>query len=192
MRRTHILVLAGLIFATVASAANKESKNSASKPQPQKNPIAVVEMEKGGVFEIELYPKEAPITAGNFINLVKKKFYDGIIFHRVEPGFVAQTGDPTGTGRGGPGYTIKDEKTPFKHDKGAVGMAKTSLPNSAGSQWYICLEPAHFLDGNYTVFGKVIKGMDVVEKIKVGDKIKKITLRMPPEPKNKQKTESKK
>ncbi|MDH7482855.1 MAG: peptidylprolyl isomerase [Armatimonadota bacterium] len=192
MRKAFVLIITGFILATATLAATKESKNPTSKPQPQKNPIAVVEMEKGGTFEIELYPKEAPITAGNFINLVKKKFYDGLIFHRVEPGFVAQTGDPTGTGRGGPGYTIKDEKTPFKHDKGAVGMAKTRLPNSAGSQWYICLEPAHFLDGNYTVFGKVIKGMDVVEKIKVGDKIKKITLRMPPEPKPKQKSESKK
>lgn len=159
----------------------KTPGDQTESPEPPRKevekPVAVVEMENGKIFEIQLFLKEAPITAGNFIKLVQAKFYDGLIFHRVEPGFVAQTGDPTGTGRGGPGYTIQDEPTPFKHEKGAVGMAKTSQPNSAGSQWYICLEDAHFLDGRYTVFGKVIKGMENVEQIKVGDRIKQITIR---------------
>jgi peptidyl-prolyl cis-trans isomerase B (cyclophilin B) len=145
--------------------------------QKPNNPVAVIQLEKGGTIEMELYPKETPITANNFIKLVNEKFYDGLKFHRVEPGFVVQTGDPEGTGTGGPGYTIKDEKSPYKHVRGAVGMAKSSLPDSAGSQWYICLDDASFLDGNYTVFGKVIKGMEYVDKIEVGDKMKSVTMK---------------
>ena len=151
-----------------------EADNPEKKPA---NPVAVIQLEKGGTIEMELYAKDTPITANNFIKLVNEKFYDGLKFHRVEPGFVVQTGDPKGTGMGGPGYTIKDEKSPYKHVRGAVGMAKSSLPDSAGSQWYICLDDASFLDGNYTVFGKVIKGMEYVDKIEVGDKMKSVTMK---------------
>ncbi|MCC6446634.1 MAG: peptidylprolyl isomerase [Armatimonadetes bacterium] len=141
-----------------------------------KNPVATIEMQKGGKIIIELYPKASPGTVVNFIKLINKKFYDGVTFHRVEPGFVAQGGDPNGNGTGGPGWTIKDEYNDLKHARGSVAMAKTSAPDSAGSQFYICLAPAPFLDGKYTVFGKVVKGMDVVDKIRVGDRMKRVTV----------------
>lgn len=174
-----------------ANETTVQETAEAAQPEPeqkeevkvQKNPVAVIEMEKGGIIEFELFVKDAPISAENLIKLANKKYYDGLVFHRVVPGFVAQTGCPEGTGMGGPGYTIKDEASPRKHIKGAVGMAKTTAPDSAGSQFYFCLESAHPLDGNYTVFGQTIKGMDVVSKIKVGDKMKKMTIRMPEEPK---------
>jgi len=151
----------------------------AGPPKAQKkikNPIATVEMEKGGKIVIELYPRDAPITVANFIKLIKMKFYDGLTFHRVEPGFVVQGGDPNGDGSGGPGWTIKDEYNKLKHLEGSLGMAKTRQPNSAGSQFYICLGPAPHLDGGYTVFGRVIKGMDVVRKIRIGDRMKRVTI----------------
>ena len=171
-----VLVMVAGLALYAAHAGGQDEKKGAEK---QPNPTAVMELEKGGTVEMEVYTTDSPITAGNFVKLAEKKFYDGVVFHRVIPGFVAQTGDPTGTGMGGPGYTIKDEKTPYKHDKGAVGMAKTSQPDSAGSQWYICLEPQHQLDSGYTVFGKVTKGMDLVEKIKIGDKIKTLRMKQP-------------
>jgi cyclophilin family peptidyl-prolyl cis-trans isomerase len=108
------------------------------------------------------------------VTLAKKGYYDGVTFHRVEPKFVVQGGDPKGDGTGGPGYTIKDEFNKQKHVRGAVAMARTQAPNSAGSQFYVTLAPAHFLDGQYTVFGRVTSGMDVVDKIKVGDKMKSV------------------
>lgn len=145
--------------------------------QKPNNPVAVIELAKGGTIEMELYTKETPISANNFIKLVNEKFYDGLKFHRVEPGFVVQTGDPEGTGMGGPGYTIEDEPSKNPHVRGAVGMAKSQAPNSAGSQWYICLDDASFLDGGYTVFGKVIKGMEYVDKIEIGDKMKTVTMK---------------
>ncbi len=140
------------------------------------HPVVEITLKKGGSFYIELYPEKAPITVDNFLKLTKKGFYNGLIFHRVIPGFVAQTGDPTGTGRGGPGYTIKDEFNDLKHTRGAVGMAKTSQPNSAGSQFYICFQPQPHLDGRYTVFGYVIKGMDVVDNIQQGDSIETVVV----------------
>ena len=118
----------------------------------------------------------------NFIKLAKKGFYDGLTFHRVIPGFVAQGGDPAGDGSGGPGYTIKGEFTENgvnntqKHVKGAVAMARTGIPDSAGSQFYICLDAQPALDGKYAVFGQVVKGMDYVEQIQVGDKMSKVTI----------------
>jgi peptidyl-prolyl cis-trans isomerase B (cyclophilin B) len=110
------------------------------------------------------------------VTLAKKGYYDGVTFHRVEPNFVVQGGDPKGNGTGGPGYTIKDEFNKQKHVRGVLAMARTQAPNSAGSQFYITLAPAHFLDGQYTVFGRVTSGMEVVDKIKVGDKMKSVKI----------------
>ena len=137
---------------------------------------AVITMEKGGEIVIEFFPADAPKTVENFVTLAKKGFYDGLTFHRVEPNFVVQGGDPKGDGTGGPGYTIKAEFNKQKHDRGAVAMARSQNPDSAGSQFYITLAPAHFLDGQYTVFGKVVSGMDVVDKIKKGDKMKSVRI----------------
>ena len=110
------------------------------------------------------------------MTLAKKGFYDGLVFHRVEPGFVVQGGDPKGDGTGGPGYKVKAEFNKQKHVRGVVAMARSNDPDSAGSQFYITLAPANFLDGKYTVFGKVTSGMDVVDKIKVGDKMKSVKI----------------
>ncbi|GAB4267325.1 MAG: hypothetical protein Kow0080_09340 [Candidatus Promineifilaceae bacterium] len=128
---------------------------------------ATVEMENGKSFVIELYPKSAPQTVNSFIFLAEEGWFDGVTFHRVLPGFVAQTGDPTGTGVGGPGYTLPLEIDPeLSHaEAGMVAMARSSDPNSAGSQWYITLGDASMLDGQYTIFGKVMEGMDVVQAI---------------------------
>jgi peptidyl-prolyl cis-trans isomerase B (cyclophilin B) len=137
---------------------------------------AVITMDKGGEISIEFFPEDAPKTVENFVTLAKKGFYDGLTFHRVIPGFMAQGGDPKGDGTGGPGYTIKDEFNKQKHVRGTVAMARTDAPNSAGSQFYICFKPQPHLDGGYTVFGRVISGMDVVDKIKVGDKMKSVKI----------------
>lgn len=144
--------------------------------QAGKNRIATIETGKGTI-KFELYEKEAPITTKNFIDLAQKDFYNGLVFHRVEPGFVVQGGDPKGDGTGGSGNTIPLEIAPsLTHKKGAVGMARSQDPNSASSQFYIVLEDAKFLDKNYAVFGQVIEGQDVVEKIEKGDKMLKVTI----------------
>jgi peptidylprolyl isomerase/peptidyl-prolyl cis-trans isomerase B (cyclophilin B) len=137
---------------------------------------AVITLEKGGEIRIEFYPEDAPKTVENFVTLAKKGFYDGLTFHRVEPGFVVQGGDPKGNGTGGPGYTIKAEFNKQKHLRGTVAMARAQDPNSAGSQFYICFQPAPFLDGQYTVFGHVVSGMEHVDKVKVGDKMKSVKI----------------
>ena len=135
------------------------------------NPIVTIEMENGGVIKAELYPEISPNTVNNFVSLVKKGFYDGVIFHRVIPGFMIQGGDPKGTGVGGPGYSIKGEftgngfKNNLKHSRGVLSMARTMAPNSAGSQFFIMHDDAPHLDGQYASFGMVIEGMDVVDKI---------------------------
>ena len=135
------------------------------------NPIVTIEMENGGVIKAELYPEIAPNTVANFVNLVASGFYDGLIFHRVIPGFMIQGGDPKGTGMGGPGYTIKGEFTAnrfqndLKHDRGVLSMARTMAPNSAGSQFFVMHENSPHLDGQYAAFGKVIEGIEVVDKI---------------------------
>ncbi|HEY9205454.1 MAG TPA: peptidylprolyl isomerase [Candidatus Methanoperedens sp.] len=140
------------------------------------NRTAVLETAKGTI-KFELYEKEAPVTTKNFIDLIQKGFYNGLIFHRVEPGFVIQGGDPKGNGTGGSGKTIPLEIAPsLTHKKGAVGMARSQDPNSASSQFYICIEDAKFLDKNYAVFGQVTQGQDVVAKIRKGDKILKATI----------------
>ena len=135
------------------------------------NPIVTIEMENGKKMKIELYPEVAPITVSNFVSLVKKGFYDGIIFHRVIKGFMIQGGDPNGRGDGGPGYSIKGEfnsngfKNDLKHTRGVISMARTMDPNSAGSQFFIMHKDAPHLDGEYAAFGKVIEGIEVVDEI---------------------------
>lgn len=129
-----------------------------------------------GVIEFEFYPDEAPVTVANFIKLTKEKFYDGLTFHRVVPNFVVQGGDPNGDGTGGPGYQIKAEFNSHKHLTGTVAMARAADPNSAGSQFYITLSPQPSLDGQYTVFGQVISGLDILPKIQQGDQIQSIEL----------------
>ena len=135
------------------------------------NPIVTIEMENGDVMKSELYPEIAPNTVNNFISLVNKGFYDGVIFHRVIRGFMIQGGDPQGTGVGGPGYSIKGEfsyngfANDLKHTKGVLSMARTMEPNSAGSQFFIMHETSPHLDGQYAAFGKVVEGEDIIDKI---------------------------
>ena len=135
------------------------------------NPIITMTMENGGVIKAELYPEVAPNTVNNFIDLINRGFYDGLIFHRVIPGFMIQGGCPEGTGMGGPGYSIKGEftsngfKNDLKHTKGVLSMARAMHPDSAGSQFFIMVANAPHLDGQYASFGKVIEGMEVAEKI---------------------------
>lgn len=135
------------------------------------NPIVTITMESGDVIKAELYPEIAPNTVNNFISLINKGFYNGVIFHRVIKGFMLQGGDPEGTGMGGPGYSIKGEfshngfKNDLKHTPGVLSMARTMIPDSAGSQFFIMHKDAPHLDGEYAAFGKVTEGMDVVNTI---------------------------
>jgi len=130
-----------------------------------------MEMENGGIVEIELCPEVAPITVENFENLVRKGFYDGLIFHRVIAGFMIQGGDPTGTGMGGSGKSIKGEfrangvANTLSHKRGVISMARSQMPNSASSQFFICHADATFLDGQYAAFGRVVSGMETVDEI---------------------------
>ena len=134
------------------------------------NPIVTIQTTQG-TLKVELYPEVAPNTVNNFIYLVKRGFYDGTIFHRVIPGFMIQGGDPEGTGMGGPGYGIKGEfamngfQNGLRHTTGVISMARSQRPNSAGSQFFIMVDDAPYLDGQYAAFGKVTEGMDVVNKI---------------------------
>ena len=136
-----------------------------------KNPIVTFEMENGDVFKAELYPEIAPNTVRNFISLINHNFYDGVIFHRVIKGFMIQGGDPEGIGIGGPGYAIKGEfsangfKNDLKHERGVLSMARSMMPDSAGSQFFVMHKDSPHLDGQYAGFGKVIEGIDVVDKI---------------------------
>ena len=141
-----------------------------------KRPAAVIIMEKGGEFRIDFYAEDAPKTVENFVTLAKKGFYDGLTFHRVQPGVLVHGGDPRGDGSGGPGYTIKAEFNKQKHVRGAVAMARLVSPDSAGSQFYIMLAGASELDGQYAVFGKVTSGMEVVDRIALGDKMKTVKI----------------
>ena len=135
------------------------------------NPVVTITMENGDVIKAELYPEVAPNTVNNFISLVKKGYYDGLIFHRVTRGFMIQGGCPQGTGMGGPGYSIKGEfsqngvKNDLKHTEGVLSMARSMMPNSAGSQFFIMHKDAPHLDGAYAAFGKVTEGMNIVDKI---------------------------
>jgi peptidyl-prolyl cis-trans isomerase B (cyclophilin B) len=185
MKRISILILVSLFF--IFGCAKKEevktekAEEEATEVTPpktvekeiskepivrEKNPIVVIETNHGTI-EIELYWKESPKLAENFLRLVLSKFYDGLTFHRIVPEFVIQGGDPKGDGTGGPGYTLPDEPTVKKHERGAIAMARSAAGNS-GSQFYICLSTertAHLDQQNFTVFAHVIKGMDVVDKI---------------------------
>ena len=135
------------------------------------NPIVTIEMQNSDLIKIELYPEIAKNTVNNFISLVKKGFYDGVVFHRVIKGFMIQGGDPDGVGTGGPGYGIKGEfksngiDNPIKHTKGVISMARSGHPDSAGSQFFIMVADAPHLDGQYAAFGKVIEGMEFTDKI---------------------------
>ncbi|MEA4815945.1 MAG: peptidylprolyl isomerase [Lachnospiraceae bacterium] len=157
-----------------------------------KNPIVTIEMENGELIKLELYPEKAPNTVANFLSLVDKGFYDGLIFHRVIEGFMIQGGCPNGNGMGGPGYRIVGEfsgngfNNDLSHEPGVISMARAQNPNSAGSQFFIMHKKSPHLDGAYAAFGKVIEGMDVVDKIaqtptdysdrpKLDQKMKKVT-----------------
>ncbi|MDO5335021.1 MAG: peptidylprolyl isomerase [Coriobacteriia bacterium] len=135
------------------------------------NPIVTIEMENGGTIKAELYPEIAPNTVNNFISLINKGFYDGVIFHRVIPGFMIQGGDPLGRGTGGPGYSIHGDfasngfANDLKHTRGVLSMARSMMPNSAGSQFFVMVADAPHLDGQYAGFGKVIEGMEVADEI---------------------------
>jgi len=135
---------------------------------------ATIETEKGNLV-LELFAKDVPITVNNFVFLAREGFYDGSTFHRVIPGFMAQGGDPTGTGRGNPGYAFEDEFSQYTHVAGALSMANAG-PNTNGCQFFITYAPQHPLDGKHSVFGQLIKGMDILEKIENGAKIIRITI----------------
>ena len=136
-----------------------------------KNPIVTITMENGDVFKAELYPEIAPNTVANFVNLIEEGFYNGLIFHRVIPGFMIQGGDPTGTGMGGPGYSIKGEfaangiRNNLRHTRGVLSMARSMRPDSAGSQFFVMHADAPHLDGQYAAFGKVIEGIEAVDHV---------------------------
>jgi peptidyl-prolyl cis-trans isomerase B (cyclophilin B) len=174
-----------LAQAPATKPAAPSTEKSAEKKPAGKTPTAVITLEKGGEIVLEFWTADAPRHVENFVKLAKQKFYDGQRVHRVEPSFVVQFGDPQSRtlpldspkmGSGGPGYTIKAEfnKRPF--ERGVLGMARTNDPDSAGSQIYIMLGPAPFLNGKYTAFGRVAGGMGVVDQIKVGDRIKSIRI----------------
>ena len=173
MKKIIFLVLVVLVLVNSCAAKVVQStkeKNTESKMTK----FATIETDKG-IIKAELYTDKAPITTKNFIDLANSGFYNGLKFHRVEPGFVIQGGDPKGDGTGGSGKNIPLEINPeLKHVKGALGMARSNEPNSASPQFYITMDATPFLDGNYAVFGKVIQGMDAVAKIQVGEKMNKV------------------
>jgi len=138
--------------------------------------IGVITLEKGGEIRLEFYPEDAPKTVENFVTLAKKGFYNGLNFHRVVPDFVVQGGCPKGNGTGGPGYQIKAEFNKQKHVRGTLAMARSQDPDSAGSQFYICYGTTPHLDGQYTVFGRVVSGMEHVDRIKQGDKMTSVAI----------------
>lgn len=167
--RNKIIFLA-VILMLILSSMGCAKKNT--EVDIKNNPVVTIEMEDGSKMKVELYPKVAPNTVNNFISLVQQGYYDGVIFHRVIPGFMIQGGDPQGTGIGGPGYSIKGEftnnkfKNDLKHERGVISMARSPQSyDSAGSQFFIMVEDAPGLDGDYASFGKVIEGMEVADKI---------------------------
>jgi peptidyl-prolyl cis-trans isomerase B (cyclophilin B) len=173
-------LLLAIVNAAPALAAANNSKLD-GVPVRNTGHYAILDTDRGEIV-LELYPAEAPKTVANFEKLSKEGFYNKLTFHRVEPGFVVQGGDPAGNGTGGPGYEVPAEISPTeKHVRGTLAMARRGDQvnpdrKSSGSQFYICVAPAPFLDGQYTVFGGVVEGMDIVDKIKVGDHITKVTL----------------
>ena len=158
-------------------AKKQWSTPPAMKIDAKKKYTATIETNKG-IIELELYPQHAPKTVNNFVFLAGEGFYDGVTFHRVISNFMIQGGDPTGTGRGGPGYNFEDETkgNPLKHDTGVISMANAG-PNTNGSQFFITHSPQPHLNGHHTVFGKVVKGQDVVNAISQGDQILKVEIK---------------
>ena len=163
MKRT-LMVMLCLVLALSVTGCQQQEENIP-------NPVVTIEMEDGATITAELYPDVAPNTVANFVTLIQDGFYDGLIFHRIIPGFMIQGGDPTGTGMGGPGYTIRGEfsanqvENGLKHTRGVLSMARSQAYDSAGSQFFIMHADAKHLDGQYAAFGKVTSGMDVVDAI---------------------------
>lgn len=178
-----VLILGMLLLASCATetAETTSTKKPMSYTEPppmiidtSKQYTATIETEKGNLV-LELFARDVPVTVNNFVFLVREGFYDGTTFHRVIPDFMAQGGDPTGTGTGGPGYKFDDEFTKHTHVTGALSMANSGA-NTNGSQFFITYSPQHHLDGRHSVFGQLLEGMDVLEKIKNGDTIIRITI----------------
>jgi peptidyl-prolyl cis-trans isomerase B (cyclophilin B) len=157
-------------------ANNQWDKPPAMQIDQEKTYVVTMETDRGTI-ELELYPQHAPKSVNNFVFLAEEGFYDGVTFHRVIPNFMIQGGDPTGTGRGGPGYRFEDEVkgNPLKHETGVISMANAG-PNTNGSQFFITHSPQPHLDGKHTVFGKVVEGQDVVNAIRQGDRMTKVTI----------------
>ena len=161
MKKLLTLLLCAMLLIGAGSALSEESAL----------PVATIEMANGDVMKLELYPDIAPNTVANFVELANAGFYDGLIFHRVIPGFMIQGGDPQGTGFGGPGYGIKGEfaangfENNLSHERGVISMARTRVPDSAGSQFFIMHADALYLDGNYAAFGRVIEGIEAVDRV---------------------------
>jgi len=185
MRILLVLLLSCLALGQVACAnqeLNKENKMALFTKAPQAGDAGIPEgnhiriSTKQGDMLLELYPDSAPNTVANFKALVGKGFYDGLTFHRVIAGFMAQGGDPQGTGMGGPGYKVKAEFNERHHERGTLAMARSQDPDSAGSQFYICFAPAPHLDGQYTIFGKLTEGFEVLDGIKQGDVMEKVSV----------------
>ncbi len=175
MKRLTVLMIGVVLIMGLFLAGCKEGVDI-KKVEIEKNEYyARISTEKGDI-EFDFYPEAAPNHVKNFITLASEGFYDGLKFHRVVPNFVIQGGCPNGNGTGGPGYTVKAEFNSRKHLDGTVSMARSQHPDSAGSQFYICLGAQSFLDGKYTVFGQVTKGIDVVNSIKIGDVMKKVSI----------------
>ena len=176
MKKIIVLLLAGLLLCSLACAKGGSAAAEKTETKEETNvdktyPIATITMKDGGVIQLELYPEVAPESVKNFIALANSGFYDGLIFHRVISGFMIQGGDPDGKGTGGPGYSIRGEfaangvQNGVSHVRGVISMARAKPFDSAGSQFFICHQDSTFLDGQYAAFGRVISGMDVVDKI---------------------------
>jgi peptidyl-prolyl cis-trans isomerase B (cyclophilin B) len=170
--RFVVVIIAAALFVSGCGTGNKaESGSNIDQAASDYNPIVTITMEDNEEIKIELYPTVAPNTVSNFVSLIENGFYDGLTFHRVIPGFMVQGGDPDGVGTGGPGYAIKGEfssngfENNLTHERGVISMARSMDPDSAGSQFFIMVEDAPHLDGDYAAFGQVISGMDTVDKI---------------------------
>ncbi len=168
----YVVCLMLLLVGGISGCQTKPDEVRLSDVQaPEQLPLVTIKIKDYGTMEAELYPHIAPNTVNNFISLINQGFYNGLTIHRIEKGFVLQGGDPTGTGSGGPGYSIEGEfitngfLNELKHTEGVLSMARTNQPNSAGSQFFIMLDDAPHLDGNYAAFGKVISGMDIAHQI---------------------------
>ncbi len=193
IRKLALALFLPLFVATLViglACSSTPSPKTYSAPPPMKIDVnkrytVTLETEKGNIV-LELFAKDAPKTVNNFVFLARERFYDGVTFHRVLPGFMAQSGDPTGTGTGGPGYKFEDEFSDKTHETGVISMANSG-PNTNGSQFFITFAPQHYLDGRHTVFGRVIEGMDVLNTITLrdpsknptfeGDKILRVTIK---------------